>query len=113
MSRILSYQIAYDAPDINCSPSFGLQPGANAAATPFTRDQMNLIAGILEDDGPPPVLNMADYEGSNAAFTVGPQSAYQILDSICAATNSGNITGIDPGAETALFGYSGGGYAAE
>ncbi|OJJ08376.1 hypothetical protein ASPVEDRAFT_57488 [Aspergillus versicolor CBS 583.65] len=113
MSRILSYQIAYDAPDVNCSPSYGLQPGANAAATPFTRDQMNLIAGILEDDGPPPVLNMADYEGSNAPFTVGPQSAYQTLDSIRAATDSGNITGIDPAAETVLFGYSGGGYASE
>lgn len=112
MSRILSYQIAYDAPDINCSPSYGLQPGANAAATPFTRDQMNFIAGILEDDAPP-VLNMADYEGSNAAFTVGPQSAYQTLDSIRAATNSGNITGINQGAETVLFGYSGGGYASE
>jgi triacylglycerol lipase len=112
MSRILSYQIAYDAPDINCSPSYGLQPGANTAALPFTRDQMNLIAEILNDDEPP-VLNLADYEGSNAAFTVGPQSAYQTLDSIRAATSSGNITGIDQGAETILFGYSGGGYASE
>lgn len=111
-SRILSYQIAYDAPDINCSPSYGLQPGANEAALPFTRDQMDLIAEILDEDHPP-VLNIPDYEGSNAAFTVGPQSAYQTLDSIRAATSSGDVTGIDEGAEIALFGYSGGSLASE
>ncbi|KAH8423601.1 putative lipase [Aspergillus melleus] len=111
-SRILSYQIAYDSPDVNCSPSYGLQPGANEAAIPFTQGQMNYIAEILRDDAPP-VLNIPDYEGSNAAFTVGPQSAYQTLDSIRAATRSGETTGIDEGAEIVLFGYSGGAYASE
>lgn len=111
-SRILSYQIAYDSPDVNCSPSYGLQTGANKASLNFTRDQMNYIADILVDDDPP-VLNIPDYEGANAAFTVGPQSAYQTLDSIRAATSSGESTGISKDAETVLFGYSGGGYASE
>ncbi|PLB42594.1 putative lipase [Aspergillus candidus] len=111
-SRILSHQLAYDAPDVNCSPSYGIQPGANAGALPFTRDLMGLISEILEDDHPP-VLNIPDYEGSNAAFTVGPQSGYQTLDSLRAATASGWITSIEADAEIAVFGYSGGGYASE
>ena len=111
-SRILSHQLAYDAPDVNCSPSYGIQPGANEGALPFTRDLMGLMSEILEDDHPP-VLNIPDYEGSNAAFTVGTQSGYQTLDSLRAATASGLITGIDERAEIALFGYSGGGYASE
>ncbi|KAB8231216.1 putative lipase [Aspergillus alliaceus] len=111
-SRILSYQIAYDAPDINCSPSYGLQKGANKAAVQWTLNQMLFVIEALADAGSP-VLNIPDYEGSNAAFTVGPQSAYQTLDSIRAATNSGKITGIDEDAETILFGYSGGGFASE
>ncbi|EAW17367.1 putative lipase [Aspergillus fischeri NRRL 181] len=111
-SRILSYQIAYDAPDINCSPSYGLQKDANKAAAGWSLNQMIFVAEALADAGSP-VLNIPDYEGSNAAFTVGPQSAYQTLDSIRAATQSGEITGIDKDAETVLFGYSGGGYASE
>lgn len=111
-SRILSFQIAYDAPDINCSPSYGLQKDANKAAAGWSLNQMIFVAEALSDAGSP-VLNIPDYEGSNAAFTVGPQSAYQTLDSICAATQSGEITGIDQDAETVLFGYSGGGYASE
>ncbi|GFF30602.1 lipase 10 [Aspergillus udagawae] len=111
-SRILSYQIAYDAPDINCSPSYGLQKGANKAAAGWSLNQMIFVAEALADAGSP-VLNIPDYEGSNAAFTVGPQSAYQTLDSIRAAMRSGDITGIDKDAESVLFGYSGGGYASE
>ncbi|PLN81272.1 secretory lipase-domain-containing protein [Aspergillus taichungensis] len=98
-SRILSHQLAYDAPDVNCSPSYGIQPGANDAE-------------ILTDNHPP-VLNIPDYEGSNAAFTVGPQSAFQTLDSLRAAAVSGSITSISEDAEIILFGYSGGGYASE
>ncbi|OJJ42232.1 hypothetical protein ASPZODRAFT_105589 [Penicilliopsis zonata CBS 506.65] len=111
-SRILSYQIAYDSPDINCSPSYGLQKGANRAAVAWTLNQMIFVAEAAADAGSP-VLNIPDYEGSNAAFTVGPQSAYQTLDSIRAATKSGHITNIPEDAEAILFGYSGGGYASE
>jgi triacylglycerol lipase len=111
-SRILSYQIAYDAPDPNCSPSYGLQKGAEGPATSWSRNQMFFIYPYLVRNGAP-VLNIPDYEGSNAAFTVGPQSAYHTLDSVRAALKSAEYTNVSPEAETILFGYSGGAYATE
>ncbi|PKX95988.1 putative lipase [Aspergillus novofumigatus IBT 16806] len=108
--RLLSFQIAYDSPDINCSPSYGIQFGVDGAAATWNRNQLSYVLPYLQQG---PVLNIPDYEGSNAAFTVGPQSAYQTLDSIRAALNSEHLTGLSPEAKTIMFGYSGGGYATE
>ncbi|CEN59406.1 hypothetical protein ASPCAL01856 [Aspergillus calidoustus] len=116
-SRLLSYQIAYDSPDVNCSPSFGLQKGAHKNAKAWNFGQMTLILPYLMSNNGPlgkrPFINVPDYEGNNAAFTVGPQSGYHTLDSIKAALNSQEYTGIDPKARAVMFGYSGGGLASE
>ncbi|KAI9044702.1 uncharacterized protein KD926_011672 [Aspergillus affinis] len=116
-NRVLSYQIAYDAPDINCSPSYGLQAGAGFSAAMWNQVQMTFVFPYLQSyEGPfgkRPILNIPDYEGSNAAFTVGPQSGLHTLDSIQAALNSKHITGILPKARTVMFGYSGGALATE
>ncbi|KAA8647916.1 hypothetical protein EYZ11_012906 [Aspergillus tanneri] len=116
-NRVLSYQIAYDSPDVNCSPSYGLQRGAGFAAAMWNQVQMSFVfpylmsyKGLL---GRRPILNIPDYEGSNAAFTVGPQSGYHTLDSIRAALNSKDITGIKRTARAIMFGYSGGALATE
>jgi triacylglycerol lipase len=108
-NRLLSFQNAYDAPDVDCSPSYGFQFRVDGVAAIWNRGQMSLISRFLVDGGP--VINIPDYEGSNASFTVGPQSAYQTLDSIRAALKSNDITGLSPGAKTVMFGYSGGGFA--
>ncbi|KAL5046533.1 hypothetical protein BDW71DRAFT_207328 [Aspergillus fruticulosus] len=116
-NRLLSYQIAYDSPDVNCSPSFGLQKGAQLNARLWNQIQMAFVLPFLMSNERPlgkrPFINIPDYEGNNAAFTVGPQSGYHTLDSIRAALNSHNYTGINRGAKAALFGYSGGGLASE
>ncbi|KAL3490342.1 secretory lipase-domain-containing protein [Aspergillus germanicus] len=115
--RLVSYQVAYDAPDVNCSPSFGVQRGSQGNARLWNQIQMAFILPYLLSNEQPvgkrPFLNIPDYEGNNAAFTVGPQSGYHTLDSIRAALNSHNYTSINPGARTVLFGYSGGGIASE
>jgi triacylglycerol lipase len=108
--RLLSFQIAYDSPDINCSPSYGTQFGVDGPAATWNRNQLSYVLLYLQQG---PVLNIPDYEGSIAAFTVGPQSAYQTLDSIRAALNSEHLTGLSPEAKTIMFGYSEGGYATE
>jgi triacylglycerol lipase len=115
--RLLSYQIAYDSPDVNCSPSFGLQKDAHKNARAWNQLQMMFILPYLMSNGGPlgkrPFINVPDYEGNNAAFTVGPQSGYHTLDSIKAALNSQEYTDIDPKAKAVMFGYSGGGLASE
>ncbi|KAI7975981.1 hypothetical protein EIK77_007307 [Talaromyces pinophilus] len=108
-NRLLSFQNAYDAPDVDCSPSYGFQFRVDGVAAAWNRGQLPLISRFLVDGGP--VINIPDYEGSNASFTVGPQSAYQTLDSIRAALKSNDITGLSPDAKIVMFGYSGGGFA--
>ncbi|KAL3458407.1 secretory lipase-domain-containing protein [Aspergillus heterothallicus] len=116
-NRLISYQIAYDSPDVNCSPSFGLQANAELTATLWNQMQMAYVVPYLMSHkglwGSRPFINVPDYEGNNAAFTVGPQSGYHTLDSIKAALKSQEYTGINPGADAIMFGYSGGGLASE
>jgi hypothetical protein len=61
------------------------------------------------------MLNIPHHEGSNAAFTAGPQSGYQTLDSIKAtmAFAHEEDTEIDKDANVIMIGYSGGGSATE
>ncbi|KAL4874467.1 secretory lipase-domain-containing protein [Aspergillus karnatakaensis] len=104
--RLLSYQIAYDSAD-----------GTEVNAGRWNQLQLTLILPFLMSSAGPagkrPFINIPDYEGNNAAFTVGPQSGYHTLDSIRAALNSQNHTNINPDAMAIMFGYSGGGLASE
>ncbi|KAL3492424.1 secretory lipase-domain-containing protein [Aspergillus germanicus] len=109
--------IAYDSPDPNCSPSFGLQKGGHKNAIKWNNGQMLFVLPYLMSNSGPlgkrPFINVPDYEGNNAAFTVGPQSGYHTLDSIKAALSSHEYTEIDLKARAVMFGYSGGGLASE
>jgi Secretory lipase len=97
-SKLLSYQIVYDTPDIDCSPSYTMQVGgSNAFDNGFTY-------GL--DEGW--IVNTADYEGPKAAFTAGIISGQATLDSIRAALASTSITKLQSNATVAMWGYSGG-----
>lgn len=111
LNRLVSFQNAYDSADIDCSPSYGFLNQAFGVAVTWNQGQMSILGDFPLEGGP--VINIPDYEGSNAAFTVGPQSAYHTLDSIRAALNSQHITGLSSEANTILYGYSGGGFATE
>ncbi|KAJ5259492.1 hypothetical protein N7478_012473 [Penicillium angulare] len=110
MNRVISLQNAYDSPDVNCNPSYGLQYGAKGWSAQWNKVNLLFIMPYLQEG---PILNIPDYEGSNAAFGVGPQSAYQTLDSIRAAMASTDYTGIEEEAKVIMFGYSGGALATE
>lgn len=107
-SQHLSYQTAYDQADPDCVPSYGLRIGAN---TTTGVAEIQTSAAVFLAKGIP--VSTSDYEGLNAAFTSGPQSAYGVLDSIRAVMSSTSITGIRSSAETIMFGYSGGCLASE
>ncbi|OGM47913.1 lipase [Aspergillus bombycis] len=93
LDRLLSYQVAYNSPNPDCSPSYTIQFGAPTAvddpvlelsilAEPF------LLAGIP--------VSIPDYEALKVPMPWEP-----------------NITGIESNATTTLFGYSGGAIASE
>lgn len=106
----MSYQPATDSPDINCVPSYGLQAGASTTAFGVQTELYGAMSPFL---GGGVIISVPDYEGPQAAFTVGPESAKGVLDSIRAVLKSEGLTGVSPNASTTLVGYSGGALASE
>ncbi|KAE8345582.1 hypothetical protein BDV24DRAFT_178284 [Aspergillus arachidicola] len=108
--RLLSYQVAYDSPNPDCSPSYTIQFGAPTAADDPVLE-LSILAEPFMLAGIP--VSIPDYEGIESSYTVGTQAAYGVLDSLRAVLNSTKITGIQSNATTTLFGYSGGASASE
>lgn len=106
----VSYQVAYDSPNIDCSPSYGLQPDSSTHAG---QSQLELSLVMSKFLALGTIVSVPDYEGPLSAFTVGPESAMGVLDSIRAVLASGDLTGINPQASNVLVGYSGGALASE
>lgn len=106
----MSYQPATDSPDIDCAPSYGLQAGASTTASEAQIELYGIMSLFLQRGV---IVSVPDYEGPQAAFTVGPESATGVLDSIRAVLKSGNLTGVSRNASTTLMGYSGGALASE
>jgi hypothetical protein len=97
-TKLVSYQSPEDASFIGCAPSYTLQ----------TSNSDGSLQAILNEGW---VLNFPDYEGPDSAFTASLQSGQATLDSIRAALNSGDLTGIHSDAAVAMWGYSGGSLA--
>jgi len=98
-----------DSPARDCAPSYGLQLGSSSHAS----EAQTEVAAITRFLNQGIIVSIPDYEGPQAAFTVGPESAMGVLDSIRAVLKSSLLTGISPSAPTTLIGYSGGGLASE
>ncbi|PLB45042.1 putative lipase 8 precursor [Aspergillus steynii IBT 23096] len=108
--HFLSFQVAYDSPDSNCSPSYWAQDGVPANPYGIFGDFSTLIQTFLSQGIP---ISIPDYEGVNASFTVGTQSGYAVLDSLRAVQRSGSIVGASSATKAAMLGYSGGALATE
>ncbi|RDW81510.1 putative secretory lipase [Aspergillus mulundensis] len=116
-TKVLSYQVAQDAADPNCSPSFALQQYSDAG------EALALIMPQLEYLFMSSALNkgfvviIPDHLGPKSAFLANTLSGQAVLDNVRAALASTDITGISSQATVALWGYSGGslasGFAAE
>ncbi|KAL5364478.1 secretory lipase-domain-containing protein [Aspergillus floccosus] len=116
-NKLHSYQVAQDAADVNCSPSFALQQqstvsGSLALAMP--QIEYVFITTALDKGW---VVTIPDHLGPSAAFLANTLSGQAVLDNIRAALASGNFTQIEPTARVTMWGYSGGslatGFAAE
>lgn len=116
-TKVLSYQVAQDAADPNCSPSFAIQQFSDAG------EALALIMPQLEYVFMSSALNkgfvviVPDHLGPKSAFLANTLSGQAVLDNVRAALASTDFTGISSDATVALWGYSGGslasGFAAE
>lgn len=107
-NKLLSYQPAEDAANIDCSPSYAMQLGADAD-TILTSQIEQLLAQAGLNEGWYVVI--PDHQGPKSTFVVGESAGHIVLDSIRATLSSGNITGINENAKVVLWGYSGGSFA--
>ncbi|RDW84194.1 uncharacterized protein DSM5745_04520 [Aspergillus mulundensis] len=103
-TKLLSYQIPYNTVNIDYSPSYAL--GTEYAT--YLAD----ITTALENGW---FVNVPDFEGPRASFSVSLESAHATLDSIRAviAADIHPEHGLDADTSTVLWGYSGGSIPSE
>ncbi|KAH8821992.1 secretory lipase-domain-containing protein [Xylogone sp. PMI_703] len=99
-TRLLSYGVPQDSPDVDSSPSFALVDLFNSTLPEIS---LALNQGWF--------VNVPDYEGPHASFLAGVQSGHAVLDSIRAVLNSNLLQSQD--VRNVLWGYSGGAFATE
>ncbi|KAE8383849.1 secretory lipase-domain-containing protein [Aspergillus bertholletiae] len=116
-SKLLSYQVAQDAADPNCSPSYALQlEAAYDGFLGLLAPQIDLLffGAALEKGW---VVTIPDHLGPKSAFLANTLSGHAVLDNVRAALASSSFTNITSDPTIALWGYSGGslssGFAAE
>lgn len=96
--KLLSYQPAQDSASNDCSPSYSMLFNA-PMDTIVAQAEMVLMQTALAKGW---FLVVPDYEGIQGAFTAGKQSGQATLDSLRAALNSEDISGVDPKAKAAF-----------
>jgi hypothetical protein len=104
VTRIVSYQTAYDALGSECDPSYTLQGGNSG----YDSDEQSVIGGYVAAGY---TVVDTDYEGTNLDWGAGQESGYSTLDGVRAAENLLDV----PRTTTpiGLIGYSGGAIATE
>ncbi|EER38698.1 secretory lipase [Histoplasma capsulatum H143] len=114
-SKLLVYQAAYDAANGDCSPSYTLRLGSSSAGllgllmpNSTTFAEGIFLAAALNRGW---WVMVTDYEGLEAQFIAGLQSAYATLDSVRVVINEGHKIGLAPDARYVIWGYSGGAFA--
>jgi hypothetical protein len=106
ITRIVSYQTAYDALGPVCDPSYTLQGGNPSYSTAQAEEQ--IILGYLAAGY---TVVVPDYEGEQLDWGAGQESGYGTLDGIRAAET---LEGADPRTTpVGMVGYSGGSIATE
>lgn len=103
-SRLLSYQIPYNSPDVDASPSHLLSTLYATVADPSPADY------IAEALGRGWYVSVPDFEGPNAAFFTGPREGHAVLDATRAVLSQSQLADWTA-ARYAMWGYSGGALA--
>lgn len=98
-NQLVVFEMAEDAVNIDCSPSYNaLTQQADASIEEL------LDNGIM--------VSIPDYEGPKSAFGAGVSAGRRTLDSIRAIDVAKEILGLNQAPQTAIWGYSGGSIAA-
>jgi hypothetical protein len=106
LTRIVSYQTAYDALGSQCDPSYTLRGGNSSYGTAQAEEQVILAYVALGD-----TVVVPDYEGERLDWGAGQESGYGTLDGIRAAEHLLKVPAHSTRA--AMVGYSGGSIATE
>lgn len=112
-NALLSYQIAYNSPNIDWGPSYRIfqPPIENPYGIPTDHEKVNLMLGRGW------FVALPDFEGSYAAFSATVLEGHATLDGFRAILSLASTTEISiPGADKfkyAMWGYSGGSLASE
>lgn len=104
-SALLSYQIPYNTPDVDASPSYAFYAPPASQGLVYTD-----ITGALSRGW---YVNVPDHEGPLASFACGVQEGHATLDSIRAVLNQFQGWSLNNSTRVALWGYSGGSVASE
>lgn len=104
--RLVSFQTAYDSSAIKCDPSYSYQLGTSQEDL-ISSAELIIIQGYLLSGY---MVVSTDYEGPDAAFSVGRLSGMGVLDGIRAAKNFDQL-GLKADPMVVGVGYSGGAIA--
>lgn len=100
---LVSYQIPYNSPTVDASPSWTLSTELNSTFSD--------IAALLKQGW---YVSVTDFEGPNATFAVGVAEGRAVLDGLRAVTESSSSPASGSKAwKIGLWGYSGGSIASE
>lgn len=103
-NKFFTQAVAYDAADVDCSPSYVLRTLTD------TNPDIAVIALALFSGW---YVQSPDFESYKAAFADGIVAGQGMLDSLRASLKSQSFTGLEPTARVALNGGSGGALACE
>ncbi|OAA61471.1 lipase [Cordyceps fumosorosea ARSEF 2679] len=104
-ASLATYAPAYDSASVDSSPSFAFRDLPSASV------EQALFAPLLVAKRW--VLNVPDYEGPRAAYLAGNNSGHGVLDSMRAVASLRETIGLREGYRQAVYGYSGGAFAAQ
>jgi len=104
-TKIVAYQMAYDALGAECDPSYTLQGGNTGDST--GQEEAAAIAAYVAAGF---TVTVPDYEGENLDWGAGQESGYGTLDAIRATEN---YLGVRASTQAGMVGYSGGAIATE
>ncbi|KAH8703990.1 putative lipase 8 precursor [Talaromyces proteolyticus] len=110
---LLSYQIPYNSPWVDSSPSYTLSTNTNSTFP-------DIVAGLAQGW----YVSVPDHEGPNATFAIGVEEGHAVLDSLRAVTQSSLSPAVSKENgyssdhkhidwKIGLWGYSGGSIASE
>ena len=106
-TKIVSYQMAYDALGPECDPSYTLQGGNPSGATTNEEEEQLVAAYVAAGD----TVVVPDYEGTSLDWAAGQEEGYDTLDGIRATENLLKLP--TAGTPVGMVGYSGGSIATE